>query len=288
MISRALLIGLLAFASYPANATAQGIESTAKISFDVTGAFERAAAVSGELRIPESKRERLPAVVIVNSSPGFDGRGAFYAESLNQAGIATLEIDMLQGRGIPASPRDNMPHAYQTLQHLARHPRIDETRIGIMGFSWGAIISLLTSSETLARQYGGGNLRFAAHLGMYPQCWALRTVLSGKDKSLEAGILARVTGRSVHIIVGDKDDYDDPDGCTQFLAQLAAQVRPHFSLTVFEGATFAWDSRFSSATYSAGARKGRGGIVNVIADPLFSQQSRAFTTTYFRKTLGAD
>jgi len=52
--------------------------------------------------------------VILHSSPGFDGRGAFYAEALNQAGIATVEIDYMQGKGIPASPAHNLPHAYET------------------------------------------------------------------------------------------------------------------------------------------------------------------------------
>lgn len=118
-VAGGLLSGFLAFASCLATANGQGIASVAKISFGVAGAFERGATVSGELRIPDSKRERLPAVVIVNSSPGFDGRGALYAEALNRAGIATLEIDMLQGRGIPASPRDNMPHAYQSLHFAA-------------------------------------------------------------------------------------------------------------------------------------------------------------------------
>ena len=65
----------------------------------VPGADERNAAVSGELRIPESSRERMPVVVIVNTTVGFDGRGADYAAVLNEAGIATFEI------GIRASMR---------------------------------------------------------------------------------------------------------------------------------------------------------------------------------------
>src|SRR5512145_1280182 len=72
-----------------------------------------------------------------------------------------------------------MPHAYETLQYLASHLRIDQLRIGIMGFSWGGILSVLTRSEELTRQYTGGKLRFAAHLGIYPLCWIHRTVLAG-------------------------------------------------------------------------------------------------------------
>jgi hypothetical protein len=106
-----LVVGILTSAFFMGTANAQGMVLIEKMSFKVADAFEPGAAVSGELRIPDSKHDRLPAVLIIHSSPGFDGRGAFYAEALNQAGIATLEIDYLQGRGIPATPRHNMPHA---------------------------------------------------------------------------------------------------------------------------------------------------------------------------------
>jgi dienelactone hydrolase len=199
-----------------------------------------------------------------------------------------VEIDYMQGKGMPASPRHNLPHAYQTLRYLAGHPRIDPMRVGIMGFSWGGIITVLTSSEELTRQYTGGKLRFAAHLGIYPLCWTHHTVLAGTAKSFKPSVYERVTGRPVHILAGDKDDFDDPDSCQKFLAELPAQVRRHFSLTVYPGATFGWDSRFSSATYDIGARKRKGGMVNVIADPIVANQSREFAVAFFRKNLAAD
>jgi len=269
-------------------APAHAAVSVEKIEFGVTSEFERGAAVAGEIRIPDSDRDRLPAVVIVNSSPGFDGRGAFYADALNQAGIATLEVDMFQGRGLPLSPVHNMPHAYQSLQYLARHARVDPKRVGIMGFSWGAQVALLASSGELARQYSNGTLRYAAHLPLYPQCWVIRTARNGKDAFLKPEIFKRVTGSPVHILAGDKDDYDDPDGCFQFLAWLPADVRPHFSVSVYEGATFGWDHRFGGATYEAGGNKGNGGIVNVIANAQIAKQSQAFAVSYFKKHLAAD
>ena len=226
--------------------------------------------------------------MIVNSSPGFDGRGASYAEGFNKIGIATLEIDMFQGRRLPVTARHNMPHAYQALQYMARHPRIDEARIGIMGFSWGGIVSLLTSSEELTHQYSSGKRRFAAHLGVYPICWYQHTVLAGKNKYLQRTIYRRVTGSPVHVLVGEKDDYDAPDGCQRFLAALPAQVRRHFSLTVYPGATFGWDSRFSHASRNPHAKQGKGGIVDVIANADIANQSREFAAAYFRRNLATD
>jgi uncharacterized protein len=288
IIRCALAVGALTFATFPGTASAQGVVSIEKISFKVVDAFEPGAAVSGELRIPNSKRDRLPAVVILHSSPEFDGRGAFYAEALNHAGIATVEIDYLRGRGIPATPRHNLPHAYQTLQYLAGHSRIDPMRIGIMGFSWGGIISVLTSSDELTRQYTGGAPRFAAHLGLYPLCWVHRTVLAGTSQNFKPTIFQQVTGRPVHILDGDKDDYDDPDSCERFLAELPSQVRPHFSATIYPGATFAWDSRFSRVYRDIDVNKGKGGIAHVIADPDIANRSREFSVTFFSTHLGAD
>ncbi len=285
---RESLLFLAACGLFSAAANAQGIASSEKISFGVTGAFEPGQAVSGELRIPDSIAGRLPAVLIVNSSPGFDGRGAFYAEALNAAGIATLEVDLFQGKGIPATPRHNLPHAYQSLQFLARHPRIDAAQVGIMGFSWGGILSVLTSSDALARQYSAGKLRFAAHLGLYPICWKHHAVLAGKPgkwKGLKPAVYRRVTGSPVHILAGEKDDYEDADSCAQFLAALPGEVRRHFSLTVYPGATFAWDSRYGSAPYEASARKGKGGVVQVIANPDIARQSREFAVMYFSRHL---
>lgn len=285
---RGLLVVVMTGAWFLGSANAQDKVSIEKLSFKVVDAFEASATVSGELRIPESKHDRLSVVVILHSSPGFDGRGAFYAEALNQAGIATVEIDYLRGKGMPATPRHNLPHAYQSLQYLAGHPRIDPMRIGIMGFSWGGIITVLTSSEELTRQYTGGKFRFAAHLGIYPICWIHRTVLAGTSKNFKPTIYQRVTGQPVQILAGDKDDFDDPDSCQKFLAELPAQARPHFSLTVYPGATFGWDSRFSSASYDAGVKKGKGGFLNVIANPDIANRSREFAVAFFRKHLGAD
>lgn len=278
--SLALLASLVPFA-----ASAQDRTSNEEVRFKVAQAFEPGAQVVGKLHVPVAKGAGLPAVMIVNSTPGFDGRSAFYAQALNEAGVATLDLDFMQGRGMPASVAQHMAHAYETLQYLAADPRIDAARIGIMGFSWGGMVALLTSSSDLTRKYTGDRLRFAAHLGVYPICWWHEAVLAGKDKHVGPGVYRAVTGRPVHILAGEKDDYDEPDSCDKFLSALPPVPRRSFSLTLYPGATFGWDSPFSSATWNAGAHKWKGGIVRIVADPEVAKRSRDFAVAYFRQNL---
>jgi dienelactone hydrolase len=283
--TRVLLLALAC-----ATAHAQDLMSTEWLSLAVNSAFDPNARVVGELRIPDSGR-RLPAVLIVTSSPGFDGRGAFYAAALNPAGMATLEVDMFQGKGLPGTPRHNLPHVYQALDFLARHPRIDGNRIGILGYSWGGNVAVLAGFDELARQYAGGARRFAAHLGLYPSCWKHHALLAdqpGKWRELKSTIYRRTAGSPVRILAAENNDYDGRHTCARFVGALPAEVQRDVSVTVYPGATFGWDSRFSSATYDASAQEGKGGIVNVVADPVAAERSRAFAVTFFRQHLGVD
>jgi dienelactone hydrolase len=273
------LLGAVALCGFVASSSAPANLWLEQVSIAIASPFDPRAAVVGSLRIPAADGEPLPAVVIVNSTNGFDGRGAFYAEALNHAGIATFEIDMFQGRGTPASVEHDMPGVYQALRFLARHPRIDGGRIGIMGFSYGAQIALLASFDEMARTYGEGRARFAAYLPFYPQCWRLLRRFQPDWSSMQA------TGQPVHILMGRRDDYDSLEGCRVFLARLSAPASVHYEMSVYENATFAWDSRFSSAVYEAGANRLRGGIVHVEADADIARQSREFAVTYFSRHL---
>jgi uncharacterized protein len=147
----------------------------------------------------------------------------------------------------------------------------------------------LTNSAELTQTHTDGKLRFAAHLGLYPICWRHHAILLGESKWFNPSVYQKVTGSPVHILAGDKDVFDnDPDSCTKFVAALPHDVRSHFSITVYPNATFAWDSRFGSATQDIGVNKGKGGISHVIANPEITNQSREFVVTFFRTKLTAD
>lgn len=279
---------LLIFAIGAAPSGAQVKVSSELVSFTAATAYDGGVTVRGELRVPESGRDRASAVLILHSSGGINGTGAFYAEALNQAGIATLEIVMF-GRGHAwQTTRNTMPHAYGSLLFLAGHPRIEPNRIGVIGFSYGGIMSLIMASEEVTQQYTGGKARFAAHLANYPACFAHFTILSGTNKFYGPGTYRRLTGAPVHILAGDKDDFDDPDSCTKLVAAFPEEGRRHLAATVYPGAHHSWDHQAGyRAYYDSRARKGQGGTVRLQWDPEIAAKSRRFAVEFFSTNLGA-
>jgi dienelactone hydrolase len=198
-------------------------------------------SVSGQLRVPTANSaERLPAVLIVHGSAGVDSRGRFYAEALNKAGIATLEVDMWAARGwlggITGRPRgvpETLPDAYGALKFLSGQPRIDPDRIGILGFSWGGVVAMLTATRPYTDLYTDGSLKFAAHVAHYPVCWLYNRVPEYGFNSF--------TGSPVLIQAGELDAYDQPDTCRNLVQALPPSDRTFISVKMYPDATHAWD-----------------------------------------------
>jgi dienelactone hydrolase len=74
--------------------------------------------------------------------------------------------------GRPRRIPETLPDAYGALLYLKGHPAIDPEKIGIMGFSWGGALSLLTTSAWLTEQWTAGRARYAAHVPFYPVCYS--------------------------------------------------------------------------------------------------------------------
>jgi dienelactone hydrolase len=112
--------------------------------------------------------------------------------------------------------------------------------------------------------------------------------VAGTSRYFRPSTYQKVTGSPVHLLVGERDDFDEPGACEKFLAELPPAARPHFSMTVYPGATHGWDGVAGGAYYDVGAKAGKGGFVDVIADPAITQRSREFAVVYFRKHLAAE
>src|SRR5262245_33698558 len=140
--------------------------------------------IKGKLTVPKrdcTRAHKLPAVLILHGSSGVDSRGDFYEAELNDAGIATLQIDMWEARGVvgptnrPQAPILTYPDAFSALAFLSAQPRIAADRIGVLGFSWGGVISLAAAEQLYAGMFGGGRT-FKAHVANYPVCYAYNKV----------------------------------------------------------------------------------------------------------------
>src|SRR5688500_16522618 len=111
--------------------------------------------VRGRFGRPAGSPAKVPAVLILHGSGGVDGRGAFHATALHESGIATLEITMFATGGRPrAGHGATMPHAVAALGWLAARSDINAERLGVMGFSWGGVMTVLLSSELVQEQLG--------------------------------------------------------------------------------------------------------------------------------------
>ena len=266
-----------------------GQSRTQSVSFATSPSphLKRSVTVSGKLNLPDAAA-KIPAVLILHSRAGIDGTGVFYADALNAAGIATLEIEMFRNAAqMPRDSRENLPHTFAALKFLAEHPAIDASRIGMMGFSRGGGLAIMSATQAYNDMYTQGKLRFAAHLSLYPACFAHQGVAEGKWLTFEKGVYDKWTGRPVHILAGEQDDYDvDPDACQRFVEALPAEARSVFGVTVYPGATHGWEIPGDRSYFHDVAFKGKGGNVRYRHDPNTGAQSRQFTVDFFRKAFG--
>ena len=132
--------------------------------------------------------------------------------------IATFEIDMWAARGVargaaarPASPIQTLPDAYGAKAFLAAQPEIDGERIGIMGFSWGGVVTMLSA---IGRHAPASP--FKAHAANYPVCWVYR-----RNPALA---LTGLTGAPVLLQTGSADTYDDPDAGENHTALINKRI----------------------------------------------------------------
>ena len=236
---------------------------------------------------PAGSKPKVPAVLILHGAFGVDGRGAFYAKALNDAGLATLEITMFPPSSPPrAGLKSTMPHAAAALKWLAAQPAVDGQRLGVMGFSWGGIMSVLMSSELVQERLGKDVPRPVAFAPFYPACSLLaRTLVNPKLSFYLAH--TRMSGAPMLIQVGTRDDYEEGEHtCDALVAMWPAAARAHTTVRYVEGATHDFDSPKPGTKYYARfAHGGHGGMVSVVPSPKDAAEARQAVVSFFVKHL---
>jgi len=226
-------------------------------------------------------------VLILHGSGGVDGRGAFYAPALQDAGIATLEITMFRPGGRPrAGIQATMPHAAAALTWLAAQPTVDGQRLGVMGFSWGGYMSVLMASELVQERLGKDVPKPAAFAPFYPTCAVMvRRLANPESPFYNAHTRMRAVPMLIH--VGTRDDYEEGDRpCDALLAMWPAAAREHTTVRYIEGATHGFDSQKPARQFNDEfAHAGRGGMVSVIPSPKDAAEARQAVVKFFVENL---
>ena len=203
----------------------------------LTGAGNGASVtISGELRIPKSSDERLPAIVLLHGSGGIARNVRDWVRVFDAMGIATFAPDSFTGRGLRsiASDQAALPRlvqvfdAYRALEVLAKHPRIDPARIALMGWSRGGMGPLFASFRRFQRMHGPAGAAFAAYIPFYAPC---NMRLRGEED---------VADKPTRFFHGAADDLVPVAPCRDYVERLR-KAGKDVQITAYPGARHLFD-----------------------------------------------
>lgn len=201
------------------------------VSFRSFSPFTPADMASPDERVPmlavatffKAQPAQFPkssAVVILHGSSGVQSaRELTYARQFAAMGTAALVIDSFAARRergtsfidrlLNITESMILADAYAGLGWLAARPDIDPERIAVIGFSYGALVSLLAAQEQVARTFALSGPRFAGHVAFYAPCIAVFD-----DRT--------TTGKPVLMLAGDQDEIVTPERCNTAAVNLRA------------------------------------------------------------------
>ena len=198
--------------------------------------------VSGNLRIAQGTG-RLPVVVMIHGSGGMGANIDLWTQEFNEMGISTFALDGFTGRGLASVNTDQallgrlnmILDAYRMLDILAKHPRVDPSRIVLMGFSRGGQAALFASLKRFHQLWNKSGIDFAAYVPFYPDC--MTAYHSDTD----------VADKPIRIFHGAPDDYNPVAKCKAYVERLRSAGR-NVQLTEYPNAQHAFDNPLASLT----------------------------------------
>jgi dienelactone hydrolase len=212
------------------------------LTFDHPAAC-RPARVSASLHLPAASTEagastQVACMVLLTSSAGVQRhREHYYAQALNEAGCAALIVDSFTGRGVRRTVADQTlvsgaqmeGDAFAALALLRADPRIDPSRIGVMGVSKGGVATLNTAIAVRRRWRGGFAPLFDLHVAICPGATAQH-----RDPTTH--------GRPIYFMLAGQDDYTPAPLAVEYAERMRAAGNRAIKVKVYSGAHHGWES----------------------------------------------
>ena len=187
------------------------------------------AKIAGTVAKPDGNGP-FPALVLLHGCGGPQPGNALWAAELNTWGYVTLEVHSFFGRGVneictnssKVTVSERVTDAYAALDHLRTLPLVDKDRIGVMGWSHGAIVvqSVLWEHRRINEP------RFKTGVAMYPSCnrttlYAPMLVIVGSaddwTPSWRCAIYSNDDKVELHIYEGIWHSFDNPGPMRTYL-----------------------------------------------------------------------
>ena len=168
--------------------------------------------VFGQLTTPVDSlnpNKKYPLIIGVAGSMGWRKHHLDYLKMYQEQGYATFQLNSFKSRGITSTvgSQDEVTiaavilDAYRALEKLSKHPKINEDKVAITGWSLGGGVTLfagwLPLKEAITNQ-----VSFAAHLAFYPPCFINQENLS-------------FTKAPIHILIGEADNRTPAKPCIE-------------------------------------------------------------------------
>ncbi|WP_421997621.1 dienelactone hydrolase family protein [Reyranella sp.] len=211
------------------------------LTFDHPAA-SRPARVAATLHLPPGDASSppcpAPCMVILTSSAGVQRhREHYYAQALNDAGVAALIVDSFTSRGVRRTVADQSlvsaaqmeGDAFAALALLRDDPRIDPARIGIMGVSKGGGAALNAAITVRRRWRGDFGALFDLHVAICPGATAQH-----RD--------AATFGRPMFFMLAARDDYTPAPLAVEYAHRMRLAGNDRIRVKVYGSAHHGWES----------------------------------------------
>ena len=187
------------------------------------------------LTFPEEKKDSYPVVIGVAGSLGWSDHHREYLRRYRDMGIATVTLHSFSSRKVMSTVGEQISatipmivhDSYMLLSTLSTMKNIDIEKVAITGWSLGGGVSLFSAWEDIQLRLTP-DLRFAAHLPIYPPCITNVEHLN-------------FTESPIHILIGELDNWVPAEPCEELITALSYNGKNNASITVFPDSHHSFD-----------------------------------------------